>query len=325
MPVLNEEDHLIDAVGAVLAQDFDGELEVVLALGPSTDDTDNVAKEIASRDVRVRLVSNPSGRTPAALNVALSVAQYGVVVRVDAHSELPPNYLQVALETLQRTGADNVGGVMNAVGVTDVEQAIAIAMKSKLGVGGASFHVGGEEGEALTVYLGAFRAETLRKVGGYDEHFDRAQDWELNHRIRQAGGTVWFNPEMAVTYRPRRNFKALASQYFQYGQWRREVMRTYPSTVSARYLAPPILVAGLGGGIALVFAGIASRSRKATLLGLAAPAGYAALVTLGGLVISRGAEPAVRRKVPVALATMHLAWGSGFLTSRNQRQRRSAS
>ena len=203
MPVLNEERHLREAVGAVLDQDFPGLIEVILALGRSTDNTDSVAADLVAGDSRVRTVSNPSGRTPTALNAALQVATHSIIVRVDGHCELPATTSLAPWKPLIRTGADNVGGVMAAEGTTDFESAVALAMTSKLGVGGAPFHVGGQEGEAQTVYLGVFRAQTLQRVGGYDESFDRAQDWEMNHRIRSLGGKIWFNPQMQVSYRPR--------------------------------------------------------------------------------------------------------------------------
>lgn len=316
MPVLNEERHLAEAVAAVLNQDFDGSLEVILALGPSTDKTDEVAAALASNDGRVRLVQNPSGRTPVGLNAALAVAAAPIVVRVDGHCELPRDYISVAVECLNRTGADNVGGVMAAEGTTPFECAVAVAMRSPLGVGGAPFHVGGEEGEAPTVYLGAFRAETLARVGGYDEGFDRAQDWEMNHRIRRSGGLVWFNPNLTVSYRPRSTVRALAKQYFQYGSWRREVMRRHPETVSLRYLAPPAAVTAIAVGSVAAVAGTRGIAPRIARLGAVAPLGYLAAVTVGGLAISRRQPAAVRPVVPLVLVTMHMSWGVGFLTSR---------
>lgn len=306
MPVLNEERHLADSVRMVLGQDWPGELEVVLALGPSTDRTDEVAAGLAAADARVRTVANPSGRTPDALNVAIGASTGEVVARVDAHAEIPVDYLSRAVAALDETGADNVGGIMDAVGTTPLERAIACAMKSPLGVGGARFHTGGGAGEADTVYLGVFRRSALERVGGYDPHFARAQDWEMNHRIRESGGRVWFTPELVVTYRPRSSLRRLADQYLNYGRWRRVVARRHPGTASARYLAPPTMVAGTLAATAL---GVAWR--PAWLV----PAGYAAAVTVGGWIISKGEDPAVRVRVPAAIATMHWAWGIGFLTS----------
>ena len=320
MTVLNEERHLAEAVGAVLDQDFVGSIEVILALGPSSDGTDAVAAELARADSRVRTVANPTGRTPAGLNAALAVAQASIIVRVDGHCALPRDYISTAVETLIRTEADNVGGVMAAEGTTTFERAVAVAMTSMLGVGGAPFHVGGAEGEAPTVYLGVFRADALARVGGYDETFDRAQDWEMNHRIRATGGKIWFNPKMQVSYRPRPTMRALSRQYFQYGTWRREVMRRHPETVQARYLAPPLAVAGIVTGAA---AGLAAQTGVAPRwcgVGWLAPVGYIAAVSLGGLAISRNAPLPVRARVPAVLAAMHMSWGTGFITSRSQRR-----
>lgn len=318
VPVLNEGRHLREAVTALLQQEYAGPLEVVLALGPSSDDTDAIAEQVAAADPRVTLVANPSGRTPSALNAAIGAAAHDVIVRVDAHAFVPLDYVAVAVETLERTGADNVGGIMAAEGETPFEHAVARAMTSKLGVGAASFHVGGEEGPAPTVYLGAFRRSALERVGGYDETMIRAQDWEMNHRIIESGGLVWFTPSMRVTYRPRPTVKALAKQYFEYGRWRREVTRRYPETVSLRYLAAPVAVAGVAVGTA---AGLASLVGPRWLAaGWLAPAGYAALVVGGSAVIGRGLEPAAAVRLPVVLATMHGSWGVGFLTSPRQQR-----
>ncbi|MEO8555940.1 MAG: glycosyltransferase family 2 protein, partial [Actinomycetota bacterium] len=250
IPVLNEERHLEQAVRMILDQDYPGALEVVLALGPSQDRTDEVAQGLTVADPRVRTVLSPTGKTPNALNAAIGAARHEIVARVDGHAEIPADYLRVAISELVRADADNVGGVMDARGVTTFERAVAAAMRSKLGVGNARFHVGGEPGEAETVYLGVFRRSALQRVGGYDEHFARAQDWELNHRIRTTGGRVWFVPELKVTYRPRSTVRALARQYFLYGRWRRVVAHHHEGTISARYLAPPTMV--LGTSLAIV-------------------------------------------------------------------------
>ncbi|WP_238146595.1 glycosyltransferase family 2 protein [Ornithinimicrobium murale] len=310
MPVLNEERHLAEAVRSVLAQEYAGELEVVVAVGPSRDRTLQVAEEVVASDPRVTLVQNPTGRTPDSLNAALAAARHEIIVRMDGHGELSPGYIARAVRVMQETGAANVGGVMAAEGQTDFERAVALAMRSRLGLGSARFHVGGPPGPAETVFLGVFQRDWLRRVGGYDSTYSRAQDWEMNWRIRQMGGTVWFDPELEVTYRPRPDFGALARQYFTTGQWRRRVMRQHPSSVSARYLAPPVaLVAVVAGGVG----GLVWRPA------LLAPLGYAVAVTVGGLAMGARQGPSVALRVPAVLTTMHMAWGAGFLrgTSRD--------
>jgi glycosyltransferase involved in cell wall biosynthesis len=305
-------------VTGILAQDWDGPLEIVLALGPSTDRTDEVARRLTAVDERIVLVPNPTGRTPSGLNAAIAASRFEVVVRVDGHCVLPGNYISTAVQTLRSTGADNVGGIMQAVGQTPFEQAVACAMTSRLGVGAAAFHVGGGSGPAETVYLGCFRKSALERVGGYDETFLRAQDWELNHRIREAGGTVWFNPDLVVTYRPRATLGALSAQYYHYGRWRREVMRRHPETVSRasalRYLAPPTAVVGVIGGTAAGVVG-STTGPRALRAGWLAPLGYVALVGVGAALTGRGLPPAARWQLPMVLASMHGAWGAGFLTS----------
>lgn len=314
MPVLDEERHLRTAVAHILEQDYPGELEVVMALGPSTDRTDEVAGELAAADPRVRFVRNPTGATGAGLNLAVAAARHGIVVRVDGHAMLPRDYVRVAVRTLERTGADNVGGVMAAEGVTDFQRAVACAMTSPLGVGQARFHLGGEEGSVETVYLGVFRREALERVGGYDEAFLRAQDWELNHRIRSTGGTVWFTPDLRVSYRPRSTLRALARQYRNYGRWRRVVMAQHRGTASLRYLAPPMAVAAVTvGAVAGVVGSVGGPGWLSA--GLVLPAGYAVAVLAGSLVVGRGLPPRSRLWLPLVLATMHGSWGVGFLAS----------
>src|SRR4051794_23587561 len=214
MAVLNEEKHLSDAVTAILEQDYPADLEVVIALGPSRDRTDEIADKLAATHPQVHIVRNLSGRTPTGLNLAARKARHPVIARVDGHSLLPPSYLKTAIALLESAGADNVGGIMAAEGVTAYEQAVAKAMTTRLGVGPAAFHHGGKEGPAETVYLGVFRRDTLLRLGGYDETFVRAQDWELNYRIRHSGGLVYFSPDLRVTYRPRGKAAALATQYY---------------------------------------------------------------------------------------------------------------
>jgi len=313
MPVLNEERHLADAVAHILSQDYPGEVELVIALGPSKDRTDEIAAGLCAADSRVRTVANPSGRTPAGLNAAIAASRHDVVVRVDGHGLLAPGYLRTAVRLLAETGAANVGGVMHAEGQSVFERAVAVAMTSKIGVGNAKFHTGGAAGPAETVYLGVFRREVLEKQHGYNEAFIRAQDWELNHRIREDGGLVYFSPELHVTYRPRPSVRTLAKQYFDYGRWRRVVMRTHAGTASLRYLAPPVAVLAVTLGTVLGLISFATTPWLA--IGFAALVGYALGTVAGSLRESRGQPVGVRARLPLVLATMHFSWGWGFLTS----------
>ncbi|WP_405798785.1 glycosyltransferase family 2 protein [Streptomyces sp. NBC_01506] len=312
MPVLDEERHLRNSVQHILEQEYDGEMEVVIALGPSTDRTDEIAAELVretadSARARVQTVPNPTGRTPAALNAAIKASKHPVVVRVDGHGMLSPNYISTAVRLLEETGAQNVGGIMHAEGENDWEQAVAAAMTSKIGVGNAAFHTGGTAGPAETVYLGVFRRAALEQQGGYNEEFIRAQDWELNFRIREAGGQIWFSPELRVQYRPRPSVRALAKQYKDYGRWRHVVARFHSGSINLRYLAPPVAVCANAVGVVV---GLAF-----TPWALIVPGGYLAAIVAGSIPAGRGLPLKARLQIPLALATMHMSWGVGFLTS----------
>ena len=305
LPVLNEELYLVHAVEAILSQDYLGKLEVILAVGPSTDQTHSVADELRKKDSRVVVVENPSGRTAAGLNLAITVSTYPVIVRVDGHAEIPKNYISLAAQILEETGAVNVGGVMAADGETNFERAVALAMRSPLGVGASRFHTGGVAGPVDTVYLGVFKREALIAVGGFDERFTRAQDWELNYRLRSAGGVVYFDPRLHVTYRPRPNVKALAKQYFEYGRWRHVVIRRHQGTVNLRYLAPPI--AFLGTAFSILFGVLFSP------IWFIPASLYLFFLCLGSLLIGQRNTDYLR--LPWILFTMHMSWGAGYLFS----------
>lgn len=307
MVVRNEELHLAEAVGSILAQEYPGPLRVVVAVGPSKDATLDVARGLAAADPRITVVDNPTGRTPAGLNAAVAATDEPVIVRVDGHAVLPAGYVRRGVEVLQETGAVNVGGIMAAVGTTSFERSVAAAMSSPFGVGGGRFHYGGEPGPADTVYLGIFRRAALEQAGGYDETFTRAQDWELNHRLRGAGGLVWFAPELRVTYRPRPTLRALAGQYRDYGRWRRVVMRRHTDSVRWHYLVPPATVLGLLVGLGLVLRG--------HQWGWLAPVGYAAGNLTASALVGRHLSARDGLRLPLVFATMHLCWGWGFLTS----------
>ncbi|MDX6259452.1 MAG: succinoglycan biosynthesis protein ExoA [Kribbellaceae bacterium] len=318
MPVLNEERHLEEAVGRVLDQEYPGELEVVLAIGPSKDRTEAIAARLAEADKRITIVANPTGKTPAGLNTGIAHARHDIVVRVDGHGVLTQGYITRAVEVLHESGADNVGGVMAAEGRTPIEMAVACAYRSRLGLGASTFHQGGKAGPADTVYLGVFRRAALERVGGFDESMHRAQDWELNYRIRKTGGLIWFSPDLSVTYRPRSSLKDVAKQFFHTGQWRREVIRRHPETASKRYLAPPVAVILLALGTILGIIGLATGSAILDL-GFLAPLGYALLLVFGSAMEGRYLPWKALFWLPLICATMHISWGLGFLIGLQER------
>ena len=305
LTVANEAAHLESAINAILNSLYQGEIEVAIAVGPSNDGTFEIAENLSASDNRIKVIKNPSGRTPDGLNAAIGATKHEIIVRVDGHSEISKDYIDKAVKILQETGAVNVGGIMAAEGITPFQRAVAKAMRSPIGVGPARFHTGGSAGSTDTVYLGVFKRSALDAIGGYDKRFTRAQDWELNYRLRSNGGLIWFDPSLQVTYRPRKNPRALASQYFQYGRWRSAVLRHHKKAANARYLAPPLnLIAQLISMTLGVFV-------KPIFFLL--PMIYLSTILIASLILGKGWNEKIR--LPIVLIIMHFCWGFGFITS----------
>ena len=305
LTVINESRHLKDAVQAVLDSEYTGELEIVIAVGPSRDGTMEIARQLAAENPAIRVIDNPSGRTPDGLNAALAHTTHEIVVRIDGHSEIDSKYISTAVQILEEEKAVNVGGIMAAEGTTTFERAVASAMRSPIGVGSSRFHTGGNAASVDTVYLGVFRRSALMAIGGYDSRFTRAQDWEMNYRLRSAGGKIWFDPRLKVTYRPRNSFADLARQYFEYGRWRRAVLRLHPKSSNFRYLAPPIniFIQSLGIIVGLTLSPIFFLPSIIYLLAIIS----------GSFFI--GENNATKALLPFVLITMHFSWGFGFISS----------
>jgi succinoglycan biosynthesis protein ExoA len=296
--------HLLPDCLALVLPQLRADDEVVVAAGD--DATAEAAARLAAQDARVRIVDNPDGTTPAALNRAIAAARYPVLVRVDAQARIPRGYRDRVVELLAVTGAVNVGGRQVARAERGMAAAIAAAMNAPLGHGGAAYRSGTRGGPVDTVYLGAFRADALAAVGGYDEAFLTNQDAELNERLRRAGGVVWLDPALEVGYLPRSSLRALARQFRAYGRGRAATAGRHGGSLGPRQLAAPALVVALLAALVLL---------PWTAVPLAAGAcGYGALL-VGGAAAS---GPDARRRLPLvvaALATMHLAWGVGFLAA----------
>jgi succinoglycan biosynthesis protein ExoA len=319
MPVLNEVDYVEAAIRTILDQDYAGAKELVLALGPSTDGTDELVGRLAAADERIRTVRNPDLDIPVGLNLAIRASTNPIIVRVDAHSELDPAYTRSAVEVLQRTGAANVGGIMRARGRSSFQAAVARAYNSRFGLGGAQYHGGGSAGPAESAYLGVFRREVLEEVGLFDESIRRGEDWELNLRIRAAGHVVWFDPSLEVTYWPRENWAKLARQFFATGVWRGELVRRFGGRNPWRFFVPPLLVLNVVLCIVLAILqlthlvhGWPSLVLSAVYLG---PIAYLLLVLWVSLVQDEVKAWRDRLLFAIVLPTMHLSWGTGFIVA----------
>jgi succinoglycan biosynthesis protein ExoA len=323
MPVLNEVTHVEAAIDSLLAQDYRGEFDVIVALGPSIDGTTELVERLSKVDPRIQVIENPTGSTPSGLNVAIKASRNPIVVRVDAHSVLPTGYTRIAVETMVRTNAANVGGIMQAEGTTPFEKAVATAYGSAIGLGGGQHHLGGAEGPAETVYLGVFRREWIERVGLFNEDFRRGQDWELNRRLREAGGVVWFTPKLTVIYRPRPTLDKLARQFFSTGLWRGDLARRFFSSNSLKYFAPPVAVLSVLFGLlfgCFGYFGLVGNAQGAALViswilfaCFIFPVLYLLLVVVAsiGVALRRGLRTGAW--FLVVLPCIHSSWGTGFI------------
>lgn len=319
MPVLNEEDTIANAIATILAQDYAGDKEIVVALGPSHDHTDDIAHTLAEQDPRIVLVLNPAGDTPTGLNLAVAQTSHPIIIRVDAHSELSPDYAAAGIEVLRATGAANAGGLMVAQGRTPFQRAVARAYMSPVGLGGPAYHSGDEAQESESAYLGVFRRAVFDELGGFDPTLRRGQDWEFNLRIREAGGRVWFDPHLQVTYWPRTSWKKIAQQFYATGIWRAELIRRHGAKNSLRYFAPPLLVLGLSAAVLEALAQLTGTTRRwpkflrrFTALVYVPSIGYLLAMLAEA---ARAEDMGLRERAWyfLTLPTMHICWGAGFL------------
>lgn len=327
MPVRNEAAHIARSLGAVLAQDYPADrVEVLLVDGQSDDDTLGIAGSLSGTQ-RVRVLANPQRLQAAAMNLALRHARGEIVIRVDGHTVIAPDYVRQCVTTLRATGAANVGGRMEASqqsrDLTPTGQAIALATGSRFGVP-AAFRTSGGAQETDTVYMGAWPRYVLEAAGGFDARMSHNEDYELNFRIRRAGGRIYLNPAIRSTYVPRQSFAALARQYFSYGRGKARMLAKHPTSLRSRQLVAPAFV----GAAALGFP--FARVRVVRALWLAMLAAYAGLNVVASLRLIRRSPSRtswqVGWRLPLVFLTIHTAWGAGFwwgwlrLLSRASRQ-----
>jgi succinoglycan biosynthesis protein ExoA len=308
IPMRNEAGSIGTLLDGVLGQDYPADrLEILVVDGDSSDDSAAVVARYAARDPRVRLLHNPRRIVPTALNIAIRAARGDVICRIDGHTRIAPDYVRVGVDTLQRTGADNVGGPMHAVGGGWFGDAVAAATSSRFGIG-SYFHFGTAEREVDTVYLGMWPRDVFERVGLFDEELVRNQDDEFNYRLRKAGGRIVLTPAMRSWYQNRQSVAGLVRQYYQYGQWKVRVLQKHPRQMSWRHFVPPLFVAGLGALTAL--GAVASTAAHGAEILFAA---YVAAVLCAAVRARTSGGVRGRLATALAFACLHLAWGAGFL------------
>jgi glycosyltransferase involved in cell wall biosynthesis len=305
IPMRNEAGHVARCIDAILAQDYPANrFEVIVVDGGSDDQSLEVLR---GYEGRVRVLHNPARIVPTAMNIGIRAARGQIVARIDAHTVIEPDYIRNGVETLERSGADNVGGPMHAVGGGPFGDAVALAMSSRFGIG-AYFHFATEDRDVDTVYMGMYRRTAFEHIGLFDEELVRNQDDELNYRLRKHGGRIFLTTRMRSHYQNRQSLKTLARQFFQYGVWKVRVLQKHPRQMSVRHFVPPAFVAVLVTTGLLAPWAWGARLLFATVLG-------AYVVALTAAAASVATRHGWRRfpHVLSAFAIMHLAWGFGFL------------
>jgi hypothetical protein len=297
VPARDEAAHIEACVASILRQEVEGGLEVLVVDGRSCDATAELARRAGAT-----VLDNEARTIPAALNRGLAEARGEIVVRFDAHAAMAAGYMAACVTALEEEGAANVGGWREVLGVGRWGRALGLALASPLGVGHARIWRQPGPGESRrdvdTVPLGCFRADTLRRSGGWDERLLANEDFDLNHRLRRAGGRIVFDPAIRSVYRPRESLGEIAAQYLRYGHWKAAMLAEAPGSVRLRQLVPPALVLTVAS--AAVPGPLARPARAGVAL-------YAALLAVESL-RTRGGW-----RLPVVLATMHLSWGAGLL------------
>ncbi|MBI1792674.1 MAG: glycosyltransferase family 2 protein [Chloroflexi bacterium] len=247
LPIRDESAYIGHCFRAILQQDYPGEMEILIADGMSTDNTRSLIHDfsVLHPQLKIQVLDNPSKIVPTGINIALRQAKGEIIIRVDGHTVIAPDYVRQCVETLQRTKADNVGGKMNAFGEKAFAKAVALATSTPFGIGGGRFHVSNEEEWVDTVYMGAWPRRVFDRIGLFDEELVRDQDDEFNYRLREQGGRILLSPSICSEYTVRSTPGALWKQYFQYGFWKVRVLQKHPRQMSPRQFMPPAFVLAL--------------------------------------------------------------------------------
>ncbi len=310
MPVRNEAAYIGRSLGSVLAQDYPAErMEILVVDGMSTDGTREFIGAAQTRHSNVRLIDNPRGIVPPALNIGLSQARGEVIVRVDGHCEIAPDYVSRCVEHLQAGGIEAVGGPIETVGETEEARAIALAMSSWFGVGGSAFRTVKDRPMLVeTVAFPAYKRQTIEHVGPFDEDLVRNQDDEYNYRLLKSGGRILLSPDIRSRYYSRSSLRSLWRQYYQYGFWKVRVMQKHPRQMRLRQFVPPALVAALAGSATL---GVVFRPFRRLLALIVAL--YLAVDLVASLTTARPHGTHHAPRLMIIHPILHLSYGLGFL------------
>jgi succinoglycan biosynthesis protein ExoA len=306
MPVRNEAQCIAYSVSAVLEQDYPAQcMEIIVADGLSEDNTVDLIRGL-SEARRVQIISNIRKIQAAGLNEAFRIACGDIIVRVDGHTIIAPDYIRRCVETLFLTQADNVGGALHPVGKSITGHSIALASRSQFAVP-TTFRVSSQSQYADTVYMGAWPRRIFEQIGLFDERFAVNEDYEFNFRIRAAGGLIYFSPEIRSEYHGQETLRALAKQYFRYGASKPKTLLKHPRSLRLRHIAAPAFIAFVIGGIPLII--LLPQVETGWAWGIA----LYLLMNIGfSLYIGRQERLSLLLRIPWVFIAIHSAWGSGF-------------
>lgn len=309
LPIRNEANFITRSIDAILSQDFPKDrIEILIVDGMSTDETRKIVQVYQQNHPQIHIIDNPKKIVPTALNAAILHAKGEIIIRVDGHTIIAPDYLRQCVATLSRTSADNVGGKMNAVGSNPFGKAVALATSSPFGIGGGRFHYSEKEEWVDTVYMGAWPRKVFKEIGLFDEDLVRDQDDEFNYRLREHGGRILLNPNIKSEYTVRSNPKSLWKQYFQYGYWKIRVLQKHPKQMSLRQFIPPAFVISIIACITL-FLSFSWGWIPFTLIA----GSYIIANLVASIIVSSNKGWKHLLRLPLVFAILHLSYGTGFL------------
>ena len=310
MPVRNEGELIDLSLNAVLGQDYPADrMEVLVADGRSDDDTAERIAKIAETDPRVRLLDNPGRIVSTGINRALTSARGSIVIRIDGHCEIAPDYVRRCVAHLETKDVDGVGGPIETIGETPWARAIAAAMGSKFGVGGSAFRTTRDRTMlADTVPFPAYRKDLLDEAGPYDVELVRNQDDEYNYRLRKAGAKILLAADVRSRYFSRSSLRSVWRQYFQYGFYKVRVLQKHPTQMQARQFVPPLFVAAFVVALALSPVSPLARLAFALIAG-----GYVAASAAASFHTASQHSWQMLPRLPLVFAALHVGYGAGFL------------
>jgi len=312
IPIRNEGTFIRRSLGAVFAQDYPADkMEILVVDGRSTDNTREIVGELQSQHPALKLLDNPGRIVPTGMNIALREARGDIIIRVDGHCEIATDYVRRCIKHLEEEEIDGVGGPIETIGNSYLARAIAVAMSSAFGVGGAAFRtIEDRTMHVDTVAFPAYTRKAIEKAGLYDEELVRNQDDEYNYRLRKLGGKILLTPDIRSRYYSRGSIWKLWRQYFQYGYWKVRVMQKHSRQMRPRQFAPPSFVVAL---IVSAFLTAIPATRTLGAIGLAVVGGSYLVANLAAsLVVAYRHGWSYLPIMPPAFAALHIGYGAGF-------------